>query len=159
MNSDAMLFSGTLYDNLKLGNDGCTDEEIQRVCTIIGISDMLDDFSGIRQFVIEEGGTNLSSGQRQRVAVARALLKRPSLIILDEATSNLDIKAEAEMLTAIKREMEDVTVLMISHRIASVKKFDKIVVMQTGTVVGEGTHEELKADCREYRSLMELNDC
>ena len=154
-----MLFSGTLYDNLKLGNDGCTDEEIQRVCTIIGISDMLDDFSGIRQFVIEEGGTNLSSGQRQRVAVARALLKRPSLIILDEATSNLDIKAEAEMLTAIKREMEDVTVLMISHRIASVKKFDKIVVMQTGTVVGEGTHEELKADCREYRSLMELNDC
>lgn len=159
VNSDAMLFSGTLYDNLKLGNDGCTDEEIQRVCTIIGISDMLDDFSGIRQFVIEEGGTNLSSGQRQRVAVARALLKRPSLIILDEATSNLDIKAEAEMLTAIKREMEDVTVLMISHRIASVKKFDKIVVMQTGTVVGEGTHEELKADCREYRSLMELNDC
>lgn len=159
VNNDAMLFSGTLYDNLKLGNSDCTDEEIHRACVITGILDVSDDISDVRQVIIEEGGTNLSSGQRQRAAVARALLKRPSLIILDEATSNLDIKAESEMLRAIKSEMKDVTILMISHRIASVKKFDRIVVMKAGSVVGEGTHDELRDSCIDYRSLMETNDC
>ncbi len=154
VSSDASLFSGTLYDNLRLGNPECTDEWIRTVCAIAGISDLTDDFSEGRQYYIEEGGANLSSGQRQRVAIARAIMRRPSLLILDEATSNLDLRTETEILKAIRGEIKNITILMVSHRMSSIKNFDKIVVMQDGAIAGEGTHEELIAGCKVYRSLI-----
>lgn len=148
------LYSGTLYDNLMLGNPNCSDEWIQKICDIMGISDLVSSDKG-KQFVIEEDGANLSSGQKQRIVIARALLRKPKLIILDEATSNLDIHAEMKILNAIETELEDITILMISHRISSIKKFDKIVVMQGGKIVEEGINDELMGRCKFYDSLVD----
>ena len=153
ISGNTSLFSGSLYENLKLGCTEYSEEWINKICKITGVSDMIDGSQTGDSFVIEEGGINLSSGQRQRIAIARALLKKPELIILDEATSNLDIKTEAEILSSIEKEMGDVTIMMISHRISSISKFDRIIVMQEGMVVDEGTHDELKDRCELYENL------
>lgn len=153
ISGNTSLFSGTLYENLKMGSTEYSEEWINKICKITGVSDLISGSQTGDSFVIEEGGVNLSSGQRQRIAIARALLKKPKLIILDEATSNLDIKTETEILSSIKKEMGDVTIMMISHRISSISKFDRIIVMQEGMVVDEGTHDELKDRCELYENL------
>lgn len=155
VSNDKGLYSGTLYDNLSLGNPDCSDEWIQKICDIACISDLTEGFDKGKQFVIEEDGTNLSSGQKQRIMIARALLRKPKLIILDEATSNLDIHTETKILNAIENELKDITILMISHRASSIRKFDKIIVMQDGEIVGDGTNDELVGKCKFYDSLID----
>lgn len=136
VSNDSSIFSGTISANLLLGNQECSDEEMRRVCDVTGVTELMDHLPGDDGFAVEENGSNLSNGQRQRIAIARALMKKPRLLILDEATANLDTGAETQMLDAIAAMDPDLVILLITHRISSVKNFDQIIVMKDGRITG-----------------------
>lgn len=154
VSSDTDLFSGTLRDNLVLDGNDYSDEQIVDVCEMTGVNELIDMLPGGLQFRIEEGGANLSSGQKQRIAIARALLRNPKLLIMDEATANLDSGMEEDLIKAVKRNQSDLAILMITHRISTIKSYDKIITLHGGQVVGEGTHSELLENCDAYRMLV-----
>lgn len=150
-----VLFSGTIKENLKWGDKDATDEEIVRVCKLAQADSFIEEFPDKYDTHIEQGGTNVSGGQRQRLCIARALLKKPQILILDDSTSAVDTKTDSLIRKAFKEEIPNTTKIIIAQRIASVQDADKIIVLDNGTVNGIGTHEELLKNNAIYREVYE----
>ena len=150
-----VLFSGTIAENLRWGNPNATDEEIRHACQLAQADGFIQEFPDKYDTYIEQGGTNVSGGQRQRLCIARALLKKPKILILDDSTSAVDTKTDKLIRTAFHDEIPDTTKIIIAQRIASVQESDMILVMEEGRITASGTHEELLKTCDEYRSIYE----
>lgn len=138
-----VLFSGTIKENLRWGNENATDEEIKHVCKLAQADEFIESFPNKYDTYIEQGGTNVSGGQKQRLCIARALLKKPKVIILDDSTSAVDTKTDALIRQAFLQEIPDTTKIIIAQRISSVQDADKIIVMNNGFIDAIGTHDEL----------------
>lgn len=150
-----VLFSGTIKENVKWGDKDATDEEIVRACKLAQADNFIEEFPDKYDTNIEQGGTNVSGGQRQRLCIARALLKKPQILILDDSTSAVDTKTDSLIRKAFKEEIPNTTKIIIAQRIASVQDADKIIVLDNGTVNGIGTHEELLKSNEIYREVYE----
>ena len=147
------LFSGTIKENLRWGNEDATDEEIEEACRLAQADPFIQDFPEKYDTWIEQGGTNVSGGQKQRLCIARALLKKPKILILDDSTSAVDTKTDALIRAGFRSYIPDTTKLIIAQRVASVKDADMIIVLDNGRVVDAGTHEELLTRCEIYREV------
>ena len=150
-----VLFTGTIAENLRWGNPEATDDELVRACTLAQADGFVREFPDGYQTYLDEGGTNLSGGQRQRLCIARALLKKPDILILDDSTSAVDTKTDQLIRRAFSQEIPDTTKIIISQRLASVEDADMIVVLEEGRILDKGTHQELLRTCQEYRSIYE----
>jgi ATP-binding cassette subfamily B protein len=150
-----VLFSGTIADNLRWGNENATDEELVRVCKVAQAHDFIMSFPDGYQTVLGQGGVNVSGGQKQRLCIARALLKNPKIIILDDSTSAIDTATELRFRKAFRENYRETTILMIAQRIQSIKDSDRILVMNEGKIDAFGTHDELIETNTIYREVFE----
>lgn len=148
-----VLFSGTIKENMRWGDENATDEEIIRACKQAQADEFIRSFPDGYDTYIEEGGTNVSGGQKQRLCIARALLKKPKILILDDSTSAVDTKTDSLIRKAFKEELPNITKLIIAQRISSVQDADKIIVLDNGRINGIGTHDELLANNEIYREV------
>ena len=148
-----VLFSGTLKENLRWGNEEATDEELVHACQLAQADGFIREMPEQYDTYIEQGGSNVSGGQKQRLCIARALLKKPKILILDDSTSAVDTATDAAIRRAFREEIPNTTKLIIAQRIASVQDADKIIVLENGRVDGFGTHEELLASNEIYREV------
>lgn len=148
-----VLFSGTIRDNLKWGNEHATDEEIIRVCKLAQAHDFIQSFPEQYDTYIEQGGVNVSGGQKQRLCIARALLKQPKILILDDSTSAVDTKTDQSIRKALREEIPATTKIIIAQRISSIEDADKILVLNEGKLNGFGTHAELLESNEIYRDV------
>ena len=148
-----VLFSGTILDNLRWGNENATEEECVKACRLACADDFIQTFPEKYNTKIEQGGTNVSGGQKQRLCIARALLKKPKILILDDSTSAVDTATDAKIRRAFAEEIPDTTKLIISQRVSSVENADRIVVMDNGEINAVGTHEQLLESCEIYREI------
>ena len=149
------LFSGTISENLRWGNETATDEEVRQVAEWAQADKFVSSFPQGYETMIEQGGSNVSGGQKQRLCIARAMLMRPKVLILDDSTSAVDTATERQIRRALQEELSSTTKIIIAQRITSVKDADQIVVMNEGEITGLGTHEELLVSCEEYREIYE----
>ena len=147
------LFSGTIKENLRWGNEHASDEEIVRVCKLAQADSFVQEMPKKYDTYIEQGGTNVSGGQKQRLCIARALLKKPKILILDDSTSAVDTKTDALIRQAFREEIPDTTKFIIAQRISSVQDADHIIVLDDGHISGYGTHEELLRDNKIYQEV------
>ena len=150
-----VLFSGSIYDNLRWGDPNASDEECQRACRLACADDFIRSFPDGYNTHIEQGGNNVSGGQKQRLCIARALLKKPKILILDDSTSAVDTATDANIRRAFRNEIPNTTKLIIAQRISSVQDSDRILVLDEGRINGFGTHEELLASNEIYREVYE----
>ncbi len=150
-----VLFSGTIKDNLRWGKEDATDEEMRHVCQLAQADEFIQTFPDGYDTYIEQGGTNVSGGQKQRLCIARALLKKPKILILDDSTSAVDTKTDALIRTAFREEIPNTTKIIIAQRISSVEDADLILVLDDGKINGMGTHQELLANNEIYREVYE----
>ncbi len=151
----AVLFHGTIRDNMKWGNPDASDEAIMEALEIAQARDFVESKAGALDYVVEQGGKNFSGGQRQRLTIARAIVKKLDILILDDSASALDLATDAALRGAIKRMQGKMTVFIVSQRAASIRHADKIVVLEDGAVAGIGIHEELLRRCAVYREIYE----
>ena len=150
-----VLFSGTIKDNLRWGDENATDEEILHACQLAQADDFIQTFPKGYDTYIEQGGTNVSGGQKQRLCIARALLKKPKILILDDSTSAVDTRTDALIRGAFAKEIPNTTKIIIAQRIASVQEADMILVLDDGKIVSCGTHNELMQTSPIYREVYE----
>lgn len=150
-----VLFAGTIKENLRWGNKYATDEEIERACKLAQAHEFIEEMPDKYDTFIEQGGTNVSGGQKQRLCIARALLKKPKILILDDSTSAVDTKTDALIRKAMREEIPDTTKIIIAQRVVSVEDADLILVMSGGRIVDRGTHEELIKTSDIYREVYE----
>lgn len=148
----AVLFKGTIRENMKWGDENASDEDIYKALEIAQAKEIVDNKEGGLDFVIEQGGKNLSGGQRQRLTIARALVKNPEILILDDSASALDYATDAKLRSALKT-LDDTTVFIVSQRTSSIMHADKIIVLDDGEMAGCGTHAELLENCEAYREI------
>lgn len=148
-----VLFSGTIKENLRRGNKNATDEEIVHACKLAQADDFIRAFPNEYDTYIEQGGSNVSGGQKQRLCIARALLKKPKILILDDSTSAVDTKTDALIRKAFREEISDTTKIIITQRITSVEGADKIILLDEGEINAIGTHEELLKTNAIYREV------
>lgn len=146
-----VLFSGTILDNLRWGNENATEEECIAACKLACADDFIQSFPDKYNTKIEQGGTNVSGGQKQRLCIARALLKKPQILILDDSTSAVDTATDAKIRKAFNEEIPDTTKLIISQRVSSIENTDRIVVMNNGEIDAIGTHDQLMESCDIYK--------
>ncbi|MBR2453852.1 MAG: ABC transporter ATP-binding protein [Clostridia bacterium] len=149
------LFSGTIKENLRWGNKNATDEELEAACKLACAHDFIVSFPDGYDTMIEQGGTNVSGGQKQRLCIARAMLKRPKILILDDSTSAVDTLTDAQIRRGFAEFIPETTKIIIAQRISSVQDSDKIIVMDNGRIVSVGTHDELLSSCDIYREVYE----
>lgn len=149
------LFSGTIAENLRWGNKDATDEELAAACKLAAADEFIDRMPDGYNTYIEQGGTNVSGGQKQRLCIARAILKKPAILILDDSTSAVDTKTDANIRAALKTELPNTTKIIIAQRVSSVEDADKIVVMDDGKISDCGTHAELLERSEIYREVYE----
>ena len=147
------LFSGSIRDNLRWGDDEATEEEIRAAAASAQADAFVCDFTAGYDTDLGQGGSNVSGGQKQRLCIARALLKKPKIIILDDSTSAVDTATEAKIRETFKTGLKDSTKIIIAQRISSVKDADRIIVMNDGKITGIGTHDELLASNEEYGEI------
>jgi len=152
---EPFLFEGTIYENLTFSKN-ISLEEVRRACNLANISEFIESLESGYFYRVSEGGANLSGGQKQRLTIARAILKNPEIIFLDEPTSNLDAQSEEKIINAIKSFLFDKTAIIITHRISTILFVDKIIVMKNGRILDIGKHEELIDRCEVYRNLVEI---
>ncbi len=150
-----LLFSGTIKENLRWGNENATDEEIRQACILAQADEFIQSFPDGYDTYIEQGGTNVSGGQKQRLCIARALLKKPKILILDDSTSAVDTKTDALIRAGFKKFIPETTKIIIAQRVASVLDADMIIVLENGSVESVGTHEELLKTSEIYREVYE----
>jgi ATP-binding cassette subfamily B protein len=150
-----VLFSGTILDNLRWGNMDATEEECKEACRQACADEFIQKFPDGYETYIEQGGTNVSGGQKQRLCIARALLKKPKILILDDSTSAVDTATDTKIRKAFAEEIPDTTKFIIAQRISSVQFADRIIVMENGEIHGVGTHEELLETNEIYREVYE----
>ena len=150
-----VLFSGSIKDNLRWGNEHATDEEIKRVCRLACADEFIESFPDKYDTYIEQGGTNVSGGQKQRLCIARALLKNPKILILDDSTSAVDTRTDAMIRKAFAEEIPDTTKIIIAQRISSVENADVIIILDDGRIDGMGTHDELLESNAIYKEIYE----
>lgn len=154
ISQDIFLFSDTVYNNLRVGDERITDEEIQKMCERMGMNTFIEQLPMGYNTMLEENGNNLSGGQKQRLAIVRALLKKPDVLIMDEATSNLDTVTENQIKKVLEGFSEDMTWIMIAHRLNTIKSCDIIYVMDKGRVIEKGTHQSLLSQGGRYYRLV-----
>ena len=147
------LFAGTVYENLRWGNEDADDEEVRRFAAYAQADGFVSEFKEGYEHMIEQGGSNVSGGQKQRLCIARALLKKPKILILDDSTSAVDTATERRINEAFNSELKGTTKLIIAQRVSSVKDADRIIVMEDGSIVDIGNHEELISRCEEYKAI------
>lgn len=150
-----VLFTGSIYENIRWGDENASDEEVQRVCRLAQADGFIQEFPNKYETMIVEGGNNVSGGQKQRLCIARALLKKPKILILDDSTSAVDTKTDALIRQAFREEIPDTTKIIIAQRISSVEDADVIIVMENGEINGVGTSEELLRTNAIYREVYE----
>lgn len=150
-----VLFSGTIYENIRWGDETASDEEVKRVCKLAQADGFVQEFPNGYNTKIVQGGNNVSGGQKQRLCIARALLKKPKILVLDDSTSAVDTATDAKIRRAFREEIPDTTKLIIAQRISSVQDADRILVLEEGRINGFGTHKELLAGNAIYREVYE----
>ena len=148
-----VLFSGTIKDNLRWGNPNATDEEMREACRLAQADEFIQQFPDKYDTWIEQGGSNVSGGQKQRLCIARALLKKPKVLILDDSTSAVDTRTDALIRQGFRQFIPDTTKIIIAQRVASVEDADRIIVMDGGRISAIGTHEELLKSNEIYREV------
>jgi ATP-binding cassette subfamily B protein len=151
----AYLFSGTVAGNLRFGNEHATDEELQHALGVAQASDFVAEMAGGLDAPIDQGGTNVSGGQRQRLAIARAIVKRPAIYLFDDCFSALDAGTDARLRAALRSETKSASVLIVAQRVSTIMHADRIVVLDDGRIVGIGAHAELMTSCEPYREIVE----
>jgi ATP-binding cassette subfamily B protein len=149
-----VLFSGTVAENIRYGKADATDEEITRAAEIAQASEFITMMKDGYEALIAQGGTNLSGGQKQRLSIARALVRRPGIYILDDSFSALDFKTDARLRSALRKETTASTVIIIAQRVGTVMDADRIIVLEKGRIVGIGRHRELMDSCVVYREIV-----
>jgi ATP-binding cassette subfamily B protein len=150
----AYLFSGTVASNLRYGDADATDEELWHALEVAQARDFVSELPETLEAPISQGGTNVSGGQRQRLAIARALVKRPDIFVFDDSFSALDFRTDARLRAALARELDEATVIIVAQRVGTILHADRIVVLDDGAVVGIGAHAELMATCETYREIV-----
>lgn len=151
----AVLFQGTIAENLRWGKPDATDEELWKAIEVAQATDVVEGKEGKLDYMIEQGGRNLSGGQKQRLTIARAVVKNPDILILDDSASALDFATDARLRAALRNLKGNKTIFIVSQRTSSIQFADKIIVMDDGQVVGIGTHEQLLGNCEIYREIYE----
>ena len=147
------LFSGTIAENLRWGNPDATDEELAEACHLAQADEFINNFPDGYNTHIEQGGRNVSGGQKQRLCIARALLKKPKILILDDSTSAVDTQTDAFIRQGLRTYIPETTKLIIAQRVASVEDADLIIIMDNGAIVASGTNDELLTSCEIYREI------
>ena len=150
-----VLFTGSIYENIRWGDESASNEEVRRVCQLAQADGFISEFPAGYNTMIVEGGNNVSGGQKQRLCIARALLKKPKILILDDSTSAVDTRTDALIRKAFREEIPDTTKIIIAQRISSVEDADMIIVMDNGKIDGIGTSEELLKTNAIYREVYE----
>ena len=151
----AVLFQGTIAENLRWGKPDATDEELWKAIEVAQATDVVEGKEGKLDYMIEQGGRNLSGGQKQRLTIARAVVKNPDILILDDSASALDFATDARLRAALRNLKGNKTIFIVSQRTSSIQFADKIIVMDDGQVAGIGTHEQLLENCEIYREIYE----
>ena len=149
-----VLFSGTITDNIRFGNNNATDEEIRHAAAVAQATEFIETMDGGFEHEIAQGGTNVSGGQKQRLSIARALVRKPEIYIFDDSFSALDFKTDAKLRAALKKETLESTVIIVAQRVGTVMDADRIIVLDEGSIVGVGTHRELLDKCDVYHEIV-----
>lgn len=150
----AILFTGTIADNLRYGKEDATQEEIEHAAAVAQAADFVSEMENGYESVIAQGGNNVSGGQKQRLSIARALVRKPEIYVFDDSFSALDFKTDSRLRAALKQETLDATVIIVAQRVSTVRDADRILVMDEGKIVGMGTHSELLANNQVYREIV-----
>jgi ATP-binding cassette subfamily B protein len=146
-----VLFSGTIRDNLRWGNAEATDEEMIHACTLALADGFIQAFPDKYDTFIEQGGANVSGGQKQRLAIARAVIKKPAVMLFDDSFSALDMKTDVTLRKALAEHITDSTRIIVAQRVGTILHAEQIIVLDEGRIVGKGTHKELMETCEIYR--------
>lgn len=149
----ALLFTGTIFENIAYGNENATMEEVKKAAEIAQAANFIEETEEGYQAPVSQGGSNFSGGQKQRLSIARALVRKPEIFVFDDSFSALDFKTESRLRLALNEEIEDATVLIVAQRISSIMNADQIIVLEKGKIVGKGSHQELLENCRVYKEI------
>lgn len=148
------MFTGTISENIRYGKEDATDKEIKYASEIAQASEFVSSMKDGYDSMIAQGGKNISGGQKQRLAIARALVRRPEIFIFDDSFSALDFKTDAKLRAALKSEIKDSTAIIVAQRVSTVIDADRIIVLDEGSIVGVGTHKTLLNNCEIYREIV-----
>jgi ATP-binding cassette subfamily B protein len=151
----SVLFSGTISENIKVGKEDATQEEIKHAAEVAQADEFISGIDSGYDYEIAQGGTNVSGGQKQRLSIARALVRKPELYVFDDSFSALDFKTDAKLRAALKKEIAEATVIMVTQRVGTVMDADRIIVLDDGQMAGMGKHKELLASCKVYKEIVE----